>query len=311
MKDRLVTLFGGGGFIGRYVAQNLLQRGARLRIAQRDPRRALFLKPLSALGQTQFVAADLTRPKTIARAVENADAVVNLVGVFDGDLDAIHVAGARHIAEVGARAGVGALVHLSAIGADPASDSRYGRTKGEGERAVMEAFPGATILRPSTVFGREDAFLNRFAGLIGSLPIVPVLRGSTRFAPVFVGDVAAAIVAALADPKAHGGRLYELGGPDVMTMMELNRWIAEAIGRRPRFFGLPDGLGAAISKLGFLPGVPITADQWRMLQRDAVPSGALPGLAALGVSPTPMDSVAQAWLVRYRRNGRFTPVEAA
>jgi uncharacterized protein YbjT (DUF2867 family) len=311
MKDRLITLFGGGGFIGRYVAQSLLQRGARVRVAQRDPRRAAFLKPLGGLGQTQFVAADLARPETIARAVQGADGVVNLVGVFGGDLDAIHVAGARAIAAEAAQAGASALVHVSAIGADPASPSRYGRTKGEGERAVRDAFPGATILRPSTVFGREDAFLNRFAGMIASMPVVPMLRGPARFAPVFVGDVAAAIVAGLQDPTAYGGRTYELGGPDVLTLAELNRWIAGAIGRTPRFVALPDTIGAAIASFGFLPGAPITKDQWKMLQQDAVPSGSLPGLDALGITATPMDSVAPAWLVRYRRHGRFTKAQAA
>lgn len=305
MRNKLVTLFGGGGFIGRYVAQALLARGARVRIAQRDPRQAFFLKPLGGLGQTQFVAADLTKPASIARAVAGADAVVNLVGVFGGDLDAIHVEGARTIATESARAGVEALVHVSAIGADAASASRYGRTKGEGEAAVRGAFPDATIMRPSTVFGREDAFINRFAGLIASLPVVPILRAEAKFQPVFVGDVADAIVAALADPKEFGGRIFELGGPDVLTMAQLNSWIAGAIGRPARLLPLPDVVGGAMAALGFLPGAPITADQWKMLQHDAIVSEGADGLDALGVTPTPLASVAPAWLVRFRRNGRF------
>ncbi len=305
MRDTLVTLFGGGGFIGRYVAQALLARGARVRIAQRDPRQAFFLKPQGGLGQTQFVAADLTKPDSVARAVAGADAVVNLVGVFTGDLDAIHVEGARTIAAESAKAGVGALVHLSAIGADATSASRYGRTKGEGEAAVRGAFPGATILRPSTVFGREDAFVNRFAGMIAALPVVPILRAGARFQPVFVADVADAIVAAIADPRQYGGRLFELGGPDVLTMAQLNAWIAGAIGRKARLLPLPDAVGAGMAAFGFLPGAPITAEQWKMLQADAVVSEGADGLDALGITPTPLAAVAPAWLVRFRRQGRF------
>ncbi len=163
--DRLVTLFGGGGFVGRYVAQHIYKTGARVRIAQRDPRQAFFLKPLGALGQTQFVAADIRNPDQVAAAIKNSDAVVNLVGTLKGDFEGIHVDGARNVAEAAAAAGAGSLVHVSAIGADPSSESRYGRSKGEGEEAVRAAFPSATVMRPSVLFGREDNFINRFAGL--------------------------------------------------------------------------------------------------------------------------------------------------
>jgi len=305
MKDRLVTLIGGGGFLGRYTAQALLKQGARLRIAQRDPRQALFIKPLAGLGQTQFVAADVTRPETIARAVAGADAVVNLVGVLAGDFNRVHVAGARAVAEAAAKAGAGALVHVSAIGADPASPSAYGRSKGEGEAAVRAAFPAATILRPSIVFGREDQFVNRFAAMIASLPVVPVLRAETRFQPVYVADVAAAAVAAMADADVHGGTIYELGGPDVLSMGALIRWIAEATGRHPAIIDLPDSVGAAIAQLGFLPGAPITRDQWLMLQSDNIVAPDAKGLAALGIAATPLATAAEGWLVVYRRNGRF------
>ena len=302
MKDTLVTLIGGGGFLGRYIAQALLAAGARVRVAQRDPRSAVFLKPLGGLGQTQFVAADVTRPDTIARAIHGADAVVNLVGTFTGNLDAVHVRGARTIAEAARDGGVGALVHVSAIGADANAPSLYGRTKGEGEAAIRAAYPQATILRPSTVFGREDAFVNRFAGMIAKLPVVPVLRADAKFQPVYVGDVAAATVAALSDADAFGGRTFELGGPDVLTMEGLQRWIAGAIGRDPAFLTLPDFAGAMLSKL---PMGPISADQWKMLQRDTVVAEGTDGLAALGVTPTPLAAVAPGWLVRYRRLGRF------
>lgn len=314
MKDRLVILIGGGGFLGRYVAQELLKAGARVRIAQRDPREALFLKPLGGLGQIQFVAADVRKPETIARAVAGADAVVNLAGSFV-KMEAVLVAGAKAVAEAAATAGVASLVHISAIGADPESPAAYGRAKAAGEAAVRAAFPAATILRPSIIFGREDQFVNRFAAMISALaalpvPVpVPVLRAETRFQPVYVADVAQAVVAALGDPSA-AGKVFELGGPDIVSMGGLIRWIAEAIGRDPAILELPDIAGGLIALGGFLPGAPITLDQWRMLARDTVVSGA-DGLAALGVTPTPMDAVAPGWLVRYRRHGRFGARAAA
>ena len=312
MKNKLVTLIGGGGFLGRYVAQDLLASGARLRIAQRDPRTAYFLKTQGGLGQTQFVAVDVRKPDTIARAVEGADAVVNLVGALKGDFAAIQADGARHVAEAAARAEVPALLHVSAIGADTESLSCYGRTKAEGEAAVRTAFPTATIVRPSIMFGREDGFINRFAAMIaGPLPVVPVLRAGEKFQPVFVGDVAAAIVAALADSGTAAGRTFELGGPDVITMGELIRWIARAIGRTPNIVELPDLVGNLISFGGFLPGAPITRDQWLMLQVDNVVAPGAATLADLGVKPTPLDTVAPGWLVQYRRHGRFTTTTAA
>nr|WP_223176810.1 complex I NDUFA9 subunit family protein [Sphingomonas hominis] len=308
VNNKLVTLIGGGGFIGRYVAQALLKAGARVRIAQRDPRQAFFLKPLGALGQTQFVAVDVTRPDTVARAVEHADGVVNLVGSFAGDLQRIHVEGARAVAEAAARLGVGALVHVSAIGADADSASNYARTKGEAEAAVRDAFANATILRPSTVFGREDQFINRFAGMVSRLPVVPVLRGGARFQPVFAGDVANAVVAALGDPARFGGQLFELGGPEVLTMLEIQQRIATHVGRTPTFLPLPDAAGAILSKL---PGGPLTGDQWLLLQRDSVVSAGSDGLTALGVARTPFDAVAPGWLVRYRKAGRFSLLNRA
>ena len=305
MTDGLVTMIGGGGFVGRYVAQALFKTGVRVRIAQRDPRDAFFLKPLGALGQTQIVAADVTRADSIARAVAGADVVINLVGVLAGDFHRYHVDGARTLAEAAATAGATTLVHVSAIGADPASPSAYGRSKGEGEAAVRAAFPAATIVRPSIVFGREDAFINRFAGMIAKAPIVPVLRAGTRFQPVFAADVAEAIAAIVARPAATAGRTYELGGPDVLTMGGIIRWIAATIGRTPTIVELPDTAGALIARAGFLPGAPITRDQWLMLQRDNVVADEAEGLAALRVVPTPLAAVAPEWLVRFHRQGRF------
>lgn len=310
MKDRLVTLVGGGGFLGRYVAQELLAAGARVRIAQRDPRRAWFLKPLGGLGQTQFVAADLRKPESVVRAVAGSDAVVNLVGILAGDFAAVQADGARVVAQAAASAGASALVHVSAIGADASSDSAYARTKGEGEAAVRAAFPAATVLRPSIVFGREDQFVNRFAAMIAKAPVVPVLRGGTKFQPVYVGDVAKAVVTILGD-AAHAGKTFELGGPDVISMGELQRWIARAIGRPARFVELPDAAGSAIASLGFLPGAPITRDQWKLLARDNVVGPHAEGLAALGVAATPLATVAPGWLVRYRKGGRFSTAVVA
>lgn len=302
MKDRLVTLIGGGGFVGRYVAQELLRAGARVRIAQRRPGRAFFLKPLGGLGQTQFIAADVTRPDSIARAVAGSDAVVSLVGSWS-DFDAIHVRGAETVAKAAAAAGVEALLHFSALGADAEAPSAYGRSKAEGEAAVRAAFPDAVIFRPAAMFGREDAFVNRFATLIASLPVVPVLKPDARLQPAYVADVAEAAVHALADGAAHGGKTYELAGPDVFTMAQLFRWVAGAIGRNPAFFDVPDALGGLIAAFDFVPGAPITRDQWKMLGVDGVASG--PGLAALGVHPTPLAVVAPQWLVRFRKHGRF------
>lgn len=299
MKNKLVVLFGGGGFLGRYVAQELLRRGARVRIAQRRPRDAWYLKPQGGLGQTQFVAADVTRPDTLARALQGADAAVNLAGILKGDFQAVHVRGAAAVAEAAARAGCESLVHISALGADADSPSAYGRSKAAGEQAVREAFPRATILRPSFLFGREDQFVNRFAGLIGGAPVVPVLRGDLRFQPAWVVDVAEAVAVALADPGKHAGKTYELGGPDTLTMAELQRWIAREIGRAPIFVDVPDPIGALIAPLA------MSGDQWRMLGRDNVVGAGAKGFAALGIAPTPLASVAPSWLVRFRRHGRF------
>ncbi|MFN5757965.1 MAG: complex I NDUFA9 subunit family protein [Sphingomonadaceae bacterium] len=305
MTDALVTVFGGGGFVGRYVVEALLRRGARVRIAERSPKNAYYLKAQANLGQITYVPADITQPETLTAAIAGADAVINLVGSFV-DMQRLHVEGARNIAEASARAGVNSLVHMSAIGADAQSKSAYGRTKGEGEAAVRQAFPKAVIVRPSIVFGREDAFINRFAALIRALPIIPVIGGKTRFQPVFAGDVGHAVAALVADPAAHGGKTYELGGPQILSMRQINEWIATQTGRSPIFIDVPDIAAAALATLtGWLPGAPITRDQWIMLQSDNIVSAKARGLAALGVKATPLDAVARGWLLIYRRHGRF------
>lgn len=309
MSDRsppLVTVLGGGGFIGRYVCEALLRGGARLRVAQRDPRRAWFLQPLGSVGQVSVTAADLARPASIERAVAGSDAVVNLVGAFDGDLDAVHVNGPRHAAAAALATGASAFVHLSAIGADPDSASRYGRTKGEGEAAVREAFAGATILRPSLVFGVEDQLTNRFAGL-AALPIMPVIAPNSKFQPVFVRDVGQAVAKAALEPATYGGKTFDLAGPEVMTMRAMIERICAMAGRTPAFLDLPDVAASALSSLGFLPGAPLTKDQWLMLQRDNVAAVGSKGLDAFGIAPTALEAVAPEWLGRFVKGGRFAP----
>jgi uncharacterized protein YbjT (DUF2867 family) len=304
--DRLVTLFGGGGFLGRYVAQALFRSGARVRIAERNPRAAYFLKPLASVGQVQFVRADIRDVGQVRDAVKEADAVVNLVGILRGDFEGLHVEGGRNVAEAAAAAGASSLVHVSAIGADPASPSAYGRTKGEGEAAVKAAFPTATIMRPSLVFGREDNFVNRFAGLSRFLPILPAVRPNFRMQPVYALDVGRAVTAAALDPRAHGGRTYELAGPQVMTMHELMAFICEATERGRPIVDIPDPISKLVARLtGWLPGAPITYDQWLMLGRDSVAAPGSKGLEAFGIPKTPLIAVSEGWLTQYRRHGRF------
>ena len=300
----IVTVLGGGGFIGRYVCEMLLREGVRLRVAERDPRRAFFLQPLARVGQIAFVAADLARPRTLAPAIEGADAVVNLVGSFKGDLDAIHASGAEAAAKAAREAGAASFVHVSAIGADPEAASFYASSKGKGEAAVRAAFANATIIRPSVVFGAEDALTNRFATL-ARMPMVPVIAPRTRFQPLFVKDLAAAIAVAALDPDRHGGRTYELAGPEAMTMIELNRKVAAMAGRNPDFVELPSAVSSLIASFGFLPGAPLTRDQLLMLQADNVAGGKLPGLEAFGIAPTALEIVAPEWLGRFRDGGRF------
>ncbi|MDP8912589.1 MAG: complex I NDUFA9 subunit family protein [Pseudomonadota bacterium] len=304
--DRLVTLFGGGGFVGRYVAQQIYKTGARVRIAQFDARKAFFLKPLGGLGQTQFAAVDIRNPAQVAAAVKNSDAVVNLVGVLKGDFQGLHVGGARNVAEACAAEGVESLVHISAIGADPNSPSAYGRTKGEGEQAVRAAFPNATIMRPSVVFGREDNFINRFAGMVRLSPILPVIRGATRFQPVYAADVGKAVMKAALDPHGCGGKTYELGGPQILTMRELMEWISQTTEHNRMLVDIPDPIAKLIARgLGWLPGAPITWDQWLMLQRDNVVAEGAEGLRSFGIAPTPLAAVSEGWLTSYRQRGRF------
>lgn len=312
LRDKIVVLLGGSGFFGRHVAQSLLDRGARLRIVSRNPERAYSLKPLGNLGQVQFARCDVTRPETLGPVLIGAYAVVNLVGAFSGDLDALQGKGAGRIAEAAKAAGAQTFVHVSALGSDAESPTDYARTKADGEAAVLAAFPQATILRPSILFGPDDNFVNRFAGLIAALPVVPVFGPEAKLQPVFVDDAADAVAIAIADPAAHGGNIYEIAGPEVITMLDFNRKIAEAIGRKGMFVELPDAVSGAFAKwTGWLPGAPITQDQWELLKAGNVASGTSPGLEALGLAPHPLDLFLGRWLVRYRKRGRFADVVSA
>ena len=312
----LVTIVGGSGFLGRYIVQELVATGTRVRVAVRRPNAAMFLKPLGQVGQIQLIAADVRDERQIAAAMHGADAAVNLVGILaearGRSFADIHAEGAATVARVAAGAGVRALVHVSAIGADAASHSAYGRSKAAGEAAVRAAFPAATILRPSLVFGPEDAFMNRFAALARVAPLMPVVAGNTRFQPVHVVDVARAVVGALENPARFGGAVFELGGPKVYTFRELLVWIMREIRVDKRLVDVPPVVAKLMARAGdILPGLPMTSDQYAMLQRDNVVGVGAPGLEAFGIRPTPLEAIAPAYLERYRRFGRFNDQRTA
>jgi uncharacterized protein YbjT (DUF2867 family) len=308
---RVATVFGGSGFIGRYVVKRLAQQGYIVRVPSRDPEGALFLKPMGAVGQVVPLYASVSNEPTVHRAVEGAEIVANLVGLLaesgTASFQAIHVEGAERIARLAAAAGVGRLVQISAIGADPNSQSRYASTKGKAEQAVLAAFPAATILRPSLVFGIEDKFFNRFAEIARLAPFMPVIAGSTKMQPVFVGDVADAVMAALAS-SATQGKIYELGGPMVWTFREILAFILKTTHRERKLVDIPMGIARMqASVLQHMPGKPLTPDQLLMLARDNVVAPGALGLADLGIAPTPLELVVPAYLSRYQPGGGRRP----
>ncbi|MDO9711638.1 complex I NDUFA9 subunit family protein [Paracraurococcus lichenis] len=311
---KVATVFGGSGFIGRYVVQRLANMDYVVRVAVTDPNGARFLQTQGRVGQIVPLAAGVDDAGAVARAVAGADLVVNLVGILaerkPGDFQRIHREGAATVARVSAAAGVERLVHVSAIGADPDSPSRYGKTKGEGEAAVRAAFPQAVILRPSIVFGPEDQFFNRFAGMARLLPVMPVVEGDARFQPVYVGDVADAVVAAATRDDAPG-KTFELGGPKVWSFRDLLRFILDTTGHRRRMLDMPAGLVRLQAQLSeFLPKPPLTRDQLLMLQRDNVVAQGAAGLAALGLTPKSVEAVVPGYLLRFRPGGGRRPVPA-
>ena len=307
MNTNLVTVFGGSGFVGRHTVRALARAGWRIRVAVRHPNRAFFLRPLGSVGQIDIIKCDITDPDQVARALHGADAAVNLCGIlFQGGqtFEDLQADGAAHVAQAASAAGVGALVHVSALGADSESDSQYAVTKAEGEEAVREAFPKAVILRPSIIFGPEDGFFNKFAALARFTPALPLIgAGRTRFQPVFVGDVAQAIVTGL---SRQDGRTYELGGPAVYSFKELLQLILRETGRRRILVPLPFGI--AMLKAAFLQILPkplLTIDQVRLLKKDNVVSPTAPGLAELGITATSVEAVVPAYLWRFHPKGEF------
>lgn len=302
LENKLVTVFGGSGFVGNYVAQALLERGARVRIASRNPEKSFSLKPLANLGQLQCQRCDITNPRSLEAAVAGSDAVINLVGAFSGDLVQLMGDAPGEMARLAKAAGAQAFVHVSAIGGDARSNIGYARAKALGEDAVQKNFPNATIIRPSVIFGKDDDFINMFAGLIQMAPVLPVFGPEAELQITFVDDVAEAIAVALADPGKHGGKTYELGGPEKLTMLELNRRIAAAQGRRRTFIPMPDGVSATFATL---PMTPMSRDQWALLKPGNTVSGDYPGYKELGIEPRPLGLFLDRWMDRYRKHGRF------
>ena len=306
LDGKLIVLIGGSGFFGSAVAQKLLSRGARLRVCSRRPEKAYALRPLANLGQIQLARCDVTRPDSIAAVMRGADAAVYLVGAFKGNLDAVQARGAGFAAEAAQREGAGAFVNISAIGADAASPVDYARTKAEGENFVRAEFPRATILRSSVLFAEDDEFINMFAKLIAKLPVLPIFGPDAKMQPLFVDDAAEAVANALADPQAHGGETYEIAGPEPLTMRAINRRIAAAQGRNRQFIELPDAVSGLFARAtGWLPGAPLSNDQWELLKAGSVPSGSYPGIDHLGVTPRPLGLFLDRWMVRFCRFGRF------
>jgi NADH dehydrogenase len=311
--DTLVTVFGGSGFLGRHVVRALAKRGYRIRVAVRRPDLTGHLQPLGRVGQIQAVQANLRYPASIEAAVRDADLVVNLVGVlFERGrqrFEAVHTFGAEAVALTAAAHGA-PLVHVSALGADENAPSLYARSKAKGEKLVMAALPSATILRPSVVFGPEDNFFNRFAAIARISPVLPLIGGGgTRFQPVFAGDVATAVLAAL-EGRANPGAIYELGGPDVRTFKELMQFVLATIERRRLLLPLPFPLASLKAAfLQFLPTPPLTPDQVELLKMDNVVSDAARRegrtLEAVGVDPVDMAVVVPSYLWRFRKTGQF------
>jgi uncharacterized protein YbjT (DUF2867 family) len=308
---RVATVFGGSGFIGRYVVKRLAQQGFVVRVAVRDPEAALFLKPMGAVGQVVPLYASVMNEGTVHRASAGAEVVVNLVGALSetraASFQAVHTEGAERIARISAATGVRRLIQVSAIGADPSSSSRYGATKGNAETAVLGAFPAATILRPSIVFGAEDKFFNRFAELARIAPFMPVISGATKMQPVFVGDVADAVMAALAT-DASMGKTYEIGGPRVWTFREILAFILKQTRREKRLVDIPMAIARMQANiLQHVPGQPLTPDQLLMLSKDNIVAPGALGLADLGITPTSAELVVPAYLSRYQPGGGRRP----
>lgn len=317
--SKLVTIFGGSGFVGRYIARRLAKDGWRVRVAVRHPNDALFVKPYGAVGQVEPIFCNIRDDASVRAALVGAEAVVNCVGTFDiggkNSFQAVQVEGASRIARIAAAEGVVRLVHISAIGADVSAASAYARSKAEGEAGVLATFPGAMILRPSIIFGTEDGFFNRFAAMSRLGPVLPVVGADARFQPVYVDDVAQAAVLGVLG-QASG--IFELGGPDVHTFRALMQRMLTVIQRRRLVLNMPffmaaimgavfDGLQAI--SLGLVKNDLITGDQVRSLRSDNVVAAGARGFADLGIIPTAMDAVLPEYLWRYRPSGQYAAIK--
>jgi NADH dehydrogenase len=321
---KLVTIIGGSGFVGRYIARRMAKEGWRVRVATRRPNEALFVKPYGAVGQVEPVFCNIRDDASVRAALTGADAVVNCVGTFEfrgqNNLDAVQVGGAGRVAKIAAELGLGAVVHISAIGADAHGPSNYLRTKGEGEAAVLAAYPGATILRPSVIFGSDDHFFNHFAGMARMAPVVPILPvvgGNTEFQPVYVDDDAQAAVKGVLG-QASG--IYELGGPTRESFKGLMHKMLEVIQRRRIVLNLPFWVGAVLGTVfdgvhaltgGLVPNPVISRDQVRSLRVPMVVSEGARGLGDLGIQATSLDAVLPEYLWRYRPSGQYAAIKAS
>jgi len=315
--QNLVTVFGGSGFIGAQAVRQLARAGWRIRVAVRNPAAAYAMRLHGDVGQIDIVQANVRNAPSLRRALSGATAAVNLVGVMRDSgrqgFQALHAMGAHNVATAAKAEGVHRMVQMSALGADAASPSKYARTKAEGEAAAREIYPDAVVVRPSIVFGPEDNFFNRFAAMAQVSPVLPLLGGGhTRFQPVFVGDVGKALARAAASSDT-AGQTYELGGPAVFSFRQLMELTLAEIGKRRLLLPLPWPVAGMIGTAGDLAGVlvtpPITSDQVKLLKADNVVSGACPGLAELGITPTTLEAVLPSYLYRYRKGGQYADQE--
>lgn len=318
--SKLVTIYGGSGFIGRYIARRMAKVGWRVRVAVRRPNEAIFVKPYGVVGQVEPVLCNIRDDASVREVMSGADAVVNCVGILaeigKNRFDAVQAEGAARVARIAAENGVQTMVHISAIGADEASDSDYARTKSLGEAAVLESMPNAVILRPSIVFGPEDEFFNRFADMAKLGPILPVVGADTRFQPVYVDDVALAAEKALTGGVAPG--IYALGGPDVATFRELMQKMLDTIHRRRLIVNVPFFAARLMAatfdmvqtvSVGLVKNSMITRDQVRNLANDNVVGSEDLGFAELGIEPTSLSSVLPEYLWRFRPSGQYDAIK--
>ncbi|KCV82423.1 NADH-ubiquinone oxidoreductase [Actibacterium atlanticum] len=317
--SQLVTIYGGSGFVGRYIAQRMAHQGWRVRVAVRRPNEALHVKPYGAVGQVEPVLCNVRDDASVRAAAEGADAVVNCVGILleqgKNKFDAVQHEGAERIARIAAEEGVRQLVHISAIGADADSESDYQQSKAEGEAGVLQHFPSAMILRPSVIFGVEDQFFNRFASMTRFGPVMALVGGDTKFQPVYVDDVARAAVAGITGSAAPG--VYELGGPDIMSLREAVQLILKVVLRRRLIVNLPFSIGGVMAfgfdalqwlSGGLISNGVLTRDQLKNLRHDNVVGDGAKGFEALGITPVAAEAILPEYLYRYRPQGQYDAI---